>query len=89
MALTTNQAIDQAKKQLSDLVERKPSSVVAVSRDEEGWHVSLEMLEKKSIPDRMDLLARYDVLLDDEGNVMKFNRGDLRTRGDATKYEGE
>jgi len=87
MALTAAQAIERAKKQLSDLVERKPSSVTAVSKDEKGWHISLEMLERKAIPDHMDLLARYDVLLDDEGNVVNFDRSDLRTRGSATKYE--
>ena len=87
MALTTAQVIDQAKKQLSELVERTPSSVAAVSKDAEGWHVLLEMLEKKSIPDGMDLLAMYDVLLDEEGNIVKFDRGDLRTRGERTKYQ--
>jgi hypothetical protein len=87
MALTTVQAIDRAKKQISELIERKPSSVLAASKDEEGWHVSLEMLERKAIPDHMDLLARYDVLLDEEGNVVKFDRGDLRSRSEATKYE--
>ena len=87
MALTAAQAIEQAKKQVSELIERKPSSVTAVSKDEEGWHISLEMLERKAIPDHMDLLARYDVLLDEEGNIVKFDRGDLRTRSETTKYE--
>ena len=89
MTLTAAQVIDRAKKQLSELVERKTSSVTAVSKDEEGWHVSLEMLERKAIPDHMDLLARYDVLLDEEGNIVKFDRGELRTRSEATKYERE
>ena len=87
MALTTAQAVDRAKKQLSEFVERKPSGVIAVSKDEEGWHISLEMLERKAIPDHMDLLAKYDVLLDEEGNIVKFDRGDLRTRSEVTKYE--
>jgi len=89
MTLTAAQVIDRAKKQLSELVERKTSSVTAVSKDEEGWHVSLEMLERKAIPDHMDLLARYDVLLDEEGNIVKFDRGELRTRSESTKYERE
>lgn len=89
MALTTAQAAERAKKQISELIERQPSSVTAVSKDEKGWHVSLEMLERKAIPDHMDLLASYDVLLDEEGNVVEFDRGDLRTRGEATKYEEE
>ena len=88
MALTTTQAVDKAKEQLSKLIERQPSSVIEVFKDEEGWHVSLEMVERKAIPDHMDLLARYDVLLDDEGNIVKFSRGDLRTRSEPTKKEG-
>ncbi len=83
MALTAAQAIERAKKQLSDLVERKPSSVTAVSKDGEGW------LERKAIPDHMDLLARYDVLLDEEGNIVKFDRSGLRTRSEPTKYAAE
>ena len=89
MALTTAQAAERAKKQISELIERQTSSVTAVSKDEKGWHVSLEMLERKAIPERMDLLASYDVLLDEEGNVVEFDRGALRTRGEATKYEEE
>jgi len=89
MALTPAQAIDHAKKQLSELIGRDTSSVIAVSKDEEGWHILLEMLERKAIPDHMDLLAQYNVLLDEEGNIVKFNRGDLRTRSEATKYEEE
>jgi hypothetical protein len=89
MTLTTAQVAERAKKQMSELIERQPSSVTAVSKDEKGWHVSLEMLERKAIPERMDLLASYDVLLDEKGNVVEFDRGDLRTRGEATKYEEE
>ena len=33
--------------------------------------------------------STYDVLLDEEGNIVKFDRGDLRTRSEATKYEEE
>ena len=85
MALTTAQAVEQAKKQLSELIGRKTSTVIGVFKDEQGWHVSLEMLERVAIPDAQDLLARYDVLLDEEGNIVKFDRGDLRTRSEPTK----
>ncbi len=86
---TAAKVIEQAKKQLSELIERKPSCVIAVAKDEEGWHISLEMLERKAIPDQMDLLARYNVLLDEEGRLVKFDRVGMRTRGEATKYEEE
>ena len=89
MSITLDQAIEQATEQLSRLVGREPSSVAGGFKDEEGWHVSVEVLERKAIPDRMDLLAMYDVLLDDEGNVVRFDRGDLRARGDAGKRSAE
>jgi hypothetical protein len=89
MALTATQAIKQAKKQLSELIDRKTSCALGVSKDEEGWHVSLEMLERKAIPEHMDLLAQYDVLLDEDGNIVKFERGDIRHRSDTAKHGKE
>ena len=84
MSITLDQAIEQATEQLSRLVGREPSSVAGGFKDEEGWHVSVEVLERKAIPDRMDLLA-----MDDEGNVVRFDRGDLRARGEAGKRSAE
>ena len=49
MALTTAQAVEQAKKQLSELIERKPSTVIGVFKDEEGWHVSLEKIGRAHV----------------------------------------
>jgi len=74
-----------AEKELAALTKLESSGVKGVSRDEEGWHVTVEMIEKKSIPDGMDLLALYEVTLDEEGNVLKFERGKLRKRGDTSE----
>ena len=87
MALTMREIVEEAKQGLVALVEKQLSSVTAVFKDEEGWHVSLEVVERKAIPDRMDLLAGYDVLLDEDGNILKFDRRELRTRGEPSKVE--
>ena len=72
-----------AEKELAGLTKLEPSGVKGVSKDEEGWHVKVEMIEKKSIPDGMDLLGLYEVTLDEEGNVLKFERRQLRKRMDT------
>jgi len=72
-----------ALKELTKLTKLEPSGVKGASKDEEGWHVTVEMIEKKSIPDGMDLLALYEATLDDEGNVLKFERGRIRKRGET------
>ncbi len=67
------------------LINLPASSVLALSRSEDGWVVSIEMIEKKSIPDSMDVLACYEVSLDDGGNIRAFTRGRLRRRGDTAE----
>ena len=85
MAKDVGTLIEKAREELSKLTRLKASSTVGVIKDEKGWHISVEMLEKKSIPDQMDILATYEALLDDEGNFLGFERKSMRTRMETVK----
>ena len=85
MAKDVGTLIEKAREELSKLTRLKASSTVGVIKDEKGWHISVEMLEKKSIPDQMDILAIYEALLDDEGNLLGFERKSMRTRMETVK----
>ena len=85
--MKASEVIKVAEKELAELTKLEPTGVKGVFKDEEGWHVTVEMIEKKSIPDGMDLLALYEATLDDEGNVLKFERGRLRKRIDTGEEE--
>lgn len=63
-----------AKEQLAQLTGLKPDTVSALKRDEEGWHITVEMIELKRIPDSTDVLAAYEMLLDDSGNIIRYQR---------------
>ncbi len=65
------------------MINLQASSVVGVSRSDDGWVVSIEMIEKKSIPDSMDVLGCYEVSMDDSGKIRDFSRVRLRRRGDT------
>jgi len=80
MAKDVGTLIEKAREELSKLTRLKASSTVGVIKDEKGWHISVEMLEKKSIPDQMDILATYEALLDEEGNLLSFERKSMRKR---------
>ncbi len=80
MAKDTRVLIEQARKELSELTGLKPSSTVGATKDEKGWHISIEMLEKESVPDQMDILATYEVLLDEDGKLLSFERKTMRKR---------
>jgi len=89
MALTVPQLVERARGELSKLTELELSTTLGAFKDEKGWHVSVEMIEKHSIPDQMDILATYEALLDDEGNLIEFNRKKLRKRIDTEIEEAE
>jgi len=81
--------IEKAKQGLGELTTLKVNTVVGASKDEEngGWRVMVELLEKAAIPDSMDLLGTYEVLLNEEGEIIEFERKGLRKRGDTEKIE--
>ena len=87
MAKDVGTLIEKAREELSKLTRLKASSTVGAIKDEKGWHISVEMLEKKSIPDQMDILAIYEALLDDEGNLLGFERKSMRKRMEAVVAE--
>jgi len=89
MAMTIPELVERAREEISRLTNLELSSTLGANKDEKGWHVSLELIEKHSIPDQMDVLAIYDVWLDDEGNVLEFNRRRLRKRIDTQEVEAE
>lgn len=75
--------VQQTRDQLHALTGLPLESTVDVHRESSGgWSVSVEMLEKKSIPDGMDILATYEALLDDEGHITGFQRTGMRKRMD-------
>lgn len=74
---------EAARDGLASLTGLELGSTLAVSRQGEGWRVSVEVVEKHSLPDGMDILAAYDVLLDNEGDIVSFKRTGLRKRIDT------
>lgn len=82
MAKDVHQLIESAREEISRATGLELSTTLGASKDERGWRISMEMIEKHSIPDQMDILATYDVILDDDGKLLEFNRRKLRKRVD-------
>ena len=89
MAKEIHQLIEVAREELSKVTGLELSTTLGAVKDERGWRISMEMIEKHSIPDQMDILATYDVILDDNGKIVEFNRMKLRKRVDTEGEEVE
>lgn len=77
----------KAKEQLAQLTGLEPETVSSLARDEEGWHVTVDLVELKRIPEATDVLATYETLLDEEGNLLSYQRTRRYFRGQIAEAE--
>jgi len=87
MALSMSEVIQKARSELNSLTGLEISSTIRAGKEDEGWLVSMESVEKHSIPDSMDILATYETRLDFEGNMLDFRRTGMRKRIDTEEAE--
>jgi hypothetical protein len=81
--LSISQVIDSALRALS-VLKMKMSSVTSVTRDDEGWRLTVELVERRSVPDTSDLLGIYELHLDEGGNLLRYERTRMRRRCDLS-----
>lgn len=74
--------IEEAKKSLVDLTGFKGPRGIGVKKVGKDWLVRIEITEKTSIPDGLDVLGIYDVRLDEGGEILNYERRGLKKRGD-------
>lgn len=73
--MTTGIGIAQrAKEQLVSLTGLALDTVSGIIQDEQGWHVTLEFVEMRRIPESNDMLATYEILLNGEGELIHYQR---------------
>jgi hypothetical protein len=65
----------QARELLRSLRGVDAESVSGVARTQNGWKVTLEVVELRRIPESTDVLASYEVELDGNCDFLGFERG--------------
>lgn len=78
---------EKAKKELADLTGFKSPSLVGVRKADKGsgWIFEIEVVEKKSIPDGMDVIGLYEVETDTEGGISGYERKITRKRAESVR----
>jgi len=87
MALGIAKVIEKARTDLAKLTGLEISSTVSAEKEDNGWLVCMEVVEKRSIPDGMDILAVYETRLDADGTMQEFRRTKMRKRIDTEEAE--
>jgi Gas vesicle synthesis protein GvpO len=73
--METRRLLDVARDEVADVTGRRVETVSGLRRDgDDGWEVTVEVLEMQRVPSTMDLLATYAVTLSEDGDVLGFER---------------
>lgn len=79
---TIKEVGDKAINQIEYLLKKKAQGVAGISREGNYWNVQIEVLERRAVPDVMDILGLYEMKLDMDLNTLEYRRVGLRHRGD-------
>jgi hypothetical protein len=66
--------VAQARSQLEALLGTEAERVSGLERADGSWYVMLEVVEVARIPESTDVLATYELVLDDEGKLVSVTR---------------
>jgi Gas vesicle synthesis protein GvpO len=72
-----------AKETVKDLTGFPPESVTGLQWDGENWLVTVDVCELERIPNTTDVMATYEVQLDEQGELVGYKRSRRFQRGHA------
>jgi hypothetical protein len=82
--LSGAQLVAEARRQLSEITGMEAGAVTAFERsDDDGWKLTVELLELSRIPRAADVLGVYDVTLDAAGSLLGYRRVRRYSRGET------
>jgi len=67
--------IEEAQKQLKQMTGYPVDSVAEFRRSDDGWKLTVTVVELERIPASTDVLAEYVVGLDKDGDIVDYRRG--------------
>lgn len=72
--LTPVELVRAAARSLADITGRQPENALGVHRDDDGWKVTLEVVELQRVPRATDVIGCYVVTVDDDGELVSYER---------------
>lgn len=78
---------EKIEENASDLIGRRFDGITEIRPNDDGWLATVEMVERQAVPNTQDIIGRYEIELDDGGNVTAYSQINRYRRGDRTGLE--
>jgi hypothetical protein len=75
-------------RQIAELTGKDAESVSGVQRSDDGWTVTVEVVEDRRIPSSTDVLGTYQAELGDDGDLLSYQRVRRYARGRGDDGDG-
>jgi len=74
---------------LEEAIGKEVDGIVGVRKEEDKWKATADVVEREAVPDAQDLIGRYQVTLDEDGELVSYNQISIRRRADRKGIEEE
>jgi hypothetical protein len=78
--LTSAAVITRARDELAALTGYKIDSIAGFEKTEDGWRLSVTVVELHRIPASTDILATYEATLNEAGDIVNYHRSSRYSR---------
>lgn len=88
--MATKEIMEIGKESLSvieKLLNKKAESVVSVAKEGKEWKVLADVLERRAVPDTQDILGRYELRVDEKGELLGYKQVLTKRRADLIAEE--
>lgn len=79
--LSAAEAGREGLQQITELTGKDAESVTGVTRSDDGWLVTVEVVEDRRIPSSTDVLSTYEAEITDDGELLSYQRVRRYARG--------
>lgn len=73
---------DAALAATKKFISKSPETVIDITEKNGEWAVTVEVLERKAVPDTQDILGRYLIRLNKQGEPVGWTQRMIRKRSD-------
>jgi hypothetical protein len=86
--LSAAEAGREGLRQITELTGKDPESVTGVRRSDDGWLVTVDVVEDRRIPSSTDILSTYEAEIDGDGELVSYQRVRRYSRGRGDNGDG-
>jgi hypothetical protein len=79
--ITAAQAGRVGLRQIAELTGKETEGVTGIQPTDDGWLVTVEVIEDRHIPSSTDVLATYEIETDMDGELISYHRDQRYSRG--------